>query len=60
MIHGNKDDIVPQVYSQKVLKIFNKAKKRLVIIKGGDHSLSSKRSLKKIILELNEVVSNVI
>ena len=60
MIHGNKDDVVPQVYSLKVLKIFDKAKKRLVIIKGGDHSLSSKRSLKKIILELNKVVSNIV
>ena len=60
MIHGNKDEVVPQSYSRKVLKIFNKAKKKLVIIKNGDHSLSNKRGLKKIIIELNKIVSNVI
>ena len=27
MIHGSKDEVVPQSYSKKVLKIFNKAKK---------------------------------
>ena len=60
MIHGDKDEVVPQAYSRKVLKIFNKAKKRLLIIKGGDHSLSSKQNLKKINLELNKIVSNII
>ena len=60
MIHGSKDEVVPQSYSKKVLKIFNKAKKKLVIVKNGDHSLSSKRGLKKINLELNEIVSNII
>ena len=60
MIHGNKDEVVPQIYSKKVLKVFYKAKKKLVIIKNGDHSLSSKRSLKKINLELNNIVSNII
>ena len=60
MIHGSKDMAVPQNYSKKVLKIFNKAKKKLVIVKNGDHSLSSKRGLKKINLELNEIVSNII
>ena len=60
MIHGNKDEVVPQSYSKKVLKIFNLAKKKLIIIKNGDHSLSNKRGLKKIILELNEIVSDII
>ena len=60
MIHGNKDEVVPQSYSKKVLKIFNLAKKKLIIIKNGNHSLSNKRGLKKIILELNEIVSDVI
>ena len=60
MIHGGKDDVVPQSYSKKVLKIFNKAKKKLVIIKNGDHSLSSKRGLKSITFELNKLVSNII
>ena len=60
MIHGSKDEVVPQNYSSKVLKIFNKAKKKLVIIKNGDHSLSNKKGLKKIIIELNKIVSNVV
>ena len=60
MIHGSKDEVVPQSYSKKVLKIFSKAKKKLVIIKNGDHSLSSKQSLKRIEIELHKIVSNII
>ena len=60
MIHGDKDEVVPKSYSKKVLKIFKKAKKKLVIIKNGDHSLSNKRGLKKINLELDKIVSNII
>lgn len=60
MIHGSKDEVVPKVYSKKVLKIFTNAKKKLVIIKDGDHSLSTKKGLKKIILELNKIVSNIV
>jgi pimeloyl-ACP methyl ester carboxylesterase len=60
MIHGDKDEVVPQIYSKKVLKIFDKAKKKLVIIKNGDHSLSSKQNLKRITAELHKIVSNII
>jgi len=60
MIHGSKDETVPSSYSKKVLKIFSKANKKLVIIKNGDHSLSSKKGLKKITIELNKIVSNII
>ena len=60
MIHGDKDEVVPQIYSKKVLKIFDKAKKKLVIIKSGDHSLSSKQGLKRITLELDKIVSNIV
>jgi pimeloyl-ACP methyl ester carboxylesterase len=60
MIHGNKDEVVPQSYSKKVLEIFNKAKKKLVLIKNGDHSLSSKQAIKRIIIELHKIVSNII
>ena len=60
MIHGSKDEVVPKIYSKKVLKLFNKAKKKLIVIKDGDHSLSNKRSLKKIIVELDKIVSNII
>ena len=59
-IHGSKDEVVPQSYSKKVLKIFSRAKKKLVIIKNGDHSLSSKQGLKRIEIELHKIVSNII
>ena len=60
MIHGRKDEVVPVVYSRKVLGLFSKAKKKLIIFNNGDHSLSSKKNLKKIIIELDKIVSNVI
>ena len=60
MIHGKKDEIVPIIYSRKILRLFKKAKKKLIIVKNGDHSLSSKRNLKKITLELDKIVSNII
>ena len=60
MMHGKKDEVVPVVYSRKILGLFKKAKKRLIIIKNGDHSLSNKKNLKKITLELDKIVSNVI
>ena len=56
MIHGQKDEVVPVSYSRKVLKIFQKAKKKLVIIKDGDHSLSSQKWLKIIIKELKLII----
>ena len=57
MFHGKKDDVVPISFSKKVLKIFTKAKKKLLIIKDGDHSLSTKKSLKTIIKELDKLVT---
>jgi pimeloyl-ACP methyl ester carboxylesterase len=56
MVHGQKDEVVPVSYSRKVLKIFKKAKKKLVIIKDGDHSLSSQKWLKIIIKELKLII----
>ena len=60
MIHGDRDEVVPRSYSKKVLKIFNNAKKKLIIIKNGDHSLSTKQGIEKIISELNKLVFNII
>ena len=60
MIHGGNDEVVPVSYSRKILSLFHKAKKKLIIIKNGDHSLSSKSNLKKITIELNKIVSNII
>ena len=56
MIHGSKDDTVPVVYSKRVLKIFKNAKKKLLIIKNGDHSLFNKKLQKKIIKELKLII----
>ena len=53
MVHGTKDTSVPVIYSKKVLKIFKSNKKKLVIIKNGDHSLSSPKSLKILKKELS-------
>ena len=60
MIHGQKDEVVPVSFSRLVLKIFSKAKKKVVIIQNGDHSLSSKKPLKKIIKELRAIIKNII
>ena len=60
MIHGQKDEVVPPIFSKHVLKIFSKAKKKSVIIKNGDHSLSNKRPLNKIIKELDVIVKDLI
>ena len=46
MIHGQKDEVVPVSFSRKVLSTFIGAKKKLVIIKRGDHSLSNPKHLK--------------
>ena len=60
MIHGSKDEVVPLIYSRRVLKLFVKSKKKLIIIKNGDHSLSNSKNLKKITSELHKMVSNII
>ena len=56
MLHGSKDDTVPVIFSKKILKLFLKAKKKLIIIKNGDHSLFNKKLQKKIINELDQIV----
>jgi pimeloyl-ACP methyl ester carboxylesterase len=60
MLHGSKDEVVPVTYSKKVLRLFVNAKKKMIIIKSGDHSLSSKKNLKKINGELSKIVTNII
>ena len=56
MLHGQKDEVVPVSYSRRVLKIFKDAKKKLVIIQNGDHSLSNKKCLKIILKELKLII----
>ena len=60
MIHGQKDEVVPVSFSRKVLGTFSKAKKKLMVIKNGDHSLSDKKSLNKIIKELDRIVIDIV
>ena len=57
MIHGDKDESVPVSYSRKILKIFKNSKKKLVILKNGDHSLSSPKWLKVLKKELKFIVN---
>ena len=59
MFHGQKDEVVPTLFSKKIIKLFTKAKKKLVIIKNGDHSLSQKINLKKITKELDRLISQI-
>ena len=60
MYHGEKDESVPTSFSRKVLKIFTKAKKKLIIIKNGNHSLSNKKNIERIVTDLNRIVSKVV
>ncbi len=57
MVHGQKDESVPISYSKKVLKIFVNSKKKLVIIKKGDHSLSSPKWLGILKKELKIIIN---
>ena len=57
MVHGDKDKSVPVNYSRKVLKIFKNAKKKLIIVKNGDHSLSSPKWLILLKKELESIIN---
>ncbi len=57
MVHGSKDKSVPVSYSKKVLNIFKNATKKLVIIKKGDHSLSSPKWLNLLKKELKIIIN---
>jgi len=60
MFHGKKDEVVPIIFSKKILKLFTKAKRKLIIVKKGDHSLSDPNSLGKIKKELSIFVKNIL
>jgi len=57
MIHGSNDESVPVSYSRKILKIFKNSKKKLIVIKNGDHSLSSPKCLKILKKELKLIIN---
>jgi len=42
------------------LSVFTKAKKRMVVIKNGDHSLSNKLSINKILKELDRFRNTIL
>ncbi len=58
LFHGLKDKIVPISFSRKIFKICKNSKRKLIIVKNGDHSLSRKNDLKKICNELNHMIFN--
>tara|TARA_Y100000748_G_scaffold274168_1_gene249093 strand:+ start:46 stop:795 length:750 start_codon:yes stop_codon:yes gene_type:complete len=57
MVHGSRDEVVPVSFSRKILNNFTKARKKLLIIKNGDHSLSNQINLKKINKELDKILN---
>ena len=57
LVHGSKDKSVPVVYSRKILKIFKNANKKLVIVKNGDHSLSTFSWLNLLKKELKLIIN---
>ena len=59
LFHGEKDEVVPIIFSKKVLSVFKNAKKKLVIVKKGDHSLSDSKSLKMMKNELSSIIKNI-
>ena len=60
MVHGSKDKSVPVIYSKKVLNMFVNSKKKLVLVKNGDHSLSSPRWLKILQKELKLIINQLV
>ena len=56
LFHGSKDEAVPAIYSRKLIKVFRNAKKKLIIVKNGDHSLFNKKYQKIILEELNTML----
>jgi len=60
LFHGTNDEVVPINFSKKIFNICKKSKKKLFIIKNGDHSLSRKSDLKKICNELNYMIKQYV
>ncbi len=59
LFHGSKDEAVPSSFSRKLLKIFKNAKKKLIVIKNGDHSLFNKIYKKRILKELKTILKEI-
>jgi esterase/lipase len=59
LFHGLKDKTVPLSFSKDIFKVCKKAKKKLIKIKNGNHSLSEKSDLKKLCKELNYMLNEL-
>ena len=59
LFHTKKDNVVPIYFSKKILKIFPLAKKKLIIYKDGNHSLSRKKDLINICRELDNIIQDL-
>ncbi len=55
LFHGSHDEAVPVIFSKKLLNIFKGAKKKLIVVKNGDHSLFNKKHKKRILKELKNI-----
>ena len=56
LLHGEKDKVVPQSLSRKILKVFPNSKKKFIKIKNGDHSLSRVKDLKILGNYVNKII----
>ena len=59
LFHGTNDKSVPLIFSSKTLKLFRSLNKKIIKIKNGDHSLSRKSDIKKILKELKRLVNEI-
>ncbi len=59
ILHGKKDEVVPVYISRKIIKTFKYARKKLIIVKNGDHSLSKKNNLKMLSKEIESIYNQL-
>ena len=59
LFHGTNDEVVPLNFSKKIFRVCKKSQKKLIRIKNGNHSLSRKKDLKRICVELNRLLKNI-
>ncbi len=60
LFHGTKDEAIPVKFSRKLIKVFTSTKRKLIIVKKGDHSLFAKKYQKRILKELNNMINSSI
>ena len=58
LFHGTKDEAIPVKFSRKLIKVFTSTKRKLIIVKKGDHSLFAKKYQKRILKELNNIINS--